>query len=211
MSLLLHAITTAPEAPITIAGLRGEPLVNSAVGDAIVWWTSLHEDRPPFTREDLLANHHIVSSIFAQVAACLPARFPTFVASEEALVAQLPDVQLRLEGVRDACELAVTATWLTFPKEGPLTGTRYLQRRARLERLADEVEQSAGADLLEARRTIRPSDNIAVSLALLIKRGNAEAVIQRLPPTGPDVRILVNGPWPPYTFVDRSGTGKAQA
>jgi hypothetical protein len=207
VSRLLHAITTSPESPVEGEGLRGEPLVSSVVDDVSVWSTVLPEAVSPFTREDLLAHHRLVCAIFERVEACLPARFPTFLANEELLLDQLPRLQAQLERVRDACEVAVTAAWLASePVEGPWPGTRYLQRRARVEKLADELERLVGADLLEARRKVAPSEKVALSLALLVRRSTAGAVIRRITRRGPDVRILVNGPWPPYSFVDGPGS-----
>jgi Gas vesicle synthesis protein GvpL/GvpF len=207
VSRLLHAITTSPEDRVEIDGLRGEPLVSSVVDGVSVWSTVLPDDVSPFTGEDLLAHHRVVCAIFERVAACLPARFPTFLTSEEPLLDQLPRLQAQLERVRDACEIAVTAAWLAGePVEGPRPGTRYLQRRARLEKLADDLERTVGTDLLEARRKVALSEKVALSLALLVNRTTAGAVIQRITRSGPDVRILVNGPWPPYSFVDGPGS-----
>jgi hypothetical protein len=54
---------------------------------------------------------------------------------------------------------------------------------------------------VDSRRQICPSKDVAVTLALLVPRGNADSVKRSLPRAASDVRILVNGPWPPYTFA----------
>jgi hypothetical protein len=43
---------------------------------------------------------------------------------------------------------------------------------------------------------------VALSAALLVPRASAENVRKRIARTEQDVRILINGPWPPYTFAD---------
>src|SRR5262249_38252192 len=109
MSLLLHAITTLKaDVPIPVVdagGLRGEPLVTVEVRGLVAWATRLEADAP-FTREDVLNHHRVVSQVFEGVEACLPARFPTLVEGEDALRAQVDaraDALARqLESVRGA-------------------------------------------------------------------------------------------------------------
>jgi hypothetical protein len=67
--------------------------------------------------------------------------------------------------------------------------------------LADDLERELADVLLEARRQLCPSASVALSCALLLPVRQAEAARQRIPRSAADVRILVNGPWPPYTFA----------
>jgi len=211
VSLLLHAITTPADAPAAAT-------VCLNVGGMTAWYTALPTDTGPFTKEDMLEHHRVVSQIFNRVDACLPARFPTLVADEDELRSQLEakaDVlAAQLGVVRGACEIAVTAVWTVEPADDQLEavppGRRYLLRRASSERrrqradqLADSLEQAAGQDVLQARRRVCPSAQVALSLALLLRRTTADNVRERLGrDLGEDVRILVNGPWAPYTFAD---------
>ena len=100
-----------------------------------------------------------------------------------------------------------------------MPGTRYLLerqqalagsdlRRARATELADEIERVAGADLVAVRRQVCPSATVAISSALLAPQASARNLIARLLGMHNGLRILVNGPWPPYTFAD---TGKWEA
>src|SRR5262249_46704701 len=190
----------------------------------VAWATRLEADAP-FTREDVLNHHRVVSQVFEGVEACLPARFPTLVEGEDALRAQVDaraDALARqLESVRGACELAVTAAWTTPEPTDEATvatpGRRYLlqrassqRRRDQATRLADTLECLAGEDMLQSRRMVCPSAGVALSLALLLRRASAEKLRERLArQLGGDVRILVNGPWAPYSFADaRSITGR---
>jgi hypothetical protein len=227
VSLLLHAITKLKaDAPVgEVVGVRGERLVTIEVRGLAAWVTWLKVDSTPFTREDMWDHHRVVSQVFEGVEACLPARFPTLVEGEGALRAQVDEraeaLARQLELVRDACELAVTAAWTTPEPtdEGneATPGRRYLlrlassqRRRERAASLADSLERLAGEEVLQSRRMVCPSVRVALSLALLLRRASAEKLRERLArQLSSDVRILVNGPWAPYTFADaRSITGR---
>jgi hypothetical protein len=223
VSLLLHAISPKPEQDSTPgAGLRGLPLVRVDADGLSAWVTSLPVDEAPFSREDVLAGHDVVNAVFEWTKSCLPARFPTVVADEETLRGRLSErreeLRQRLELVSGACELAVTAAWLTDEKSSPdiradTPGRRYMlqrqamlagseRRRARACELADALGQLLGSELRQAQRRVCPSAEVALSLALLVDRVGAEDVRERLSLySTQDVRILVNGPWPPYSFA----------
>jgi gas vesicle protein GvpL/GvpF len=225
MPLLLQAITPrlAEPAASAVRGFHGYALARVEAEDLTAWASVVPEELGPLTRADVLEHHRVVGEVFELVNACLPARFPTTLADEAALqallVAKLTDVRNALARVRGCAELAVTAAWTTAQEE-PLTperastpGRRYLLERqaalagserrfARARALADELEACAGADLVDARRRLCPSSDIALSLALLVRRSAAEHLDARLPRAAEDVRILVNGPWPAYTFAD---------
>ena len=185
------------------------------------WATELSNGDAAFTRGDLLAHHDLVSAIFARAQAILPARFPTIFDSVDAVTdrlrAQEVDLKSQLDRVRGRCELALTILWttadeptVTVAAETP--GRNYLEqrqlafagsdrRRARARELADEVERLARPNLVTVRHSIIPSERVALSSALLVPRSHAVEVRARLVRTEQDVRILVNGPWPPYTFA----------
>ncbi len=223
MPLLLQAITTPPDAADLLDGLRGGRLISVMHADLVGWATELPHDDAAFNREDLLEHHRLISNIDRRVAACLPARFPTWFRDTEALSARLrsqkDQLLAQLDQVRGCCELAVTALWTVADEAveaAPTPGTpgrRYLMerrvaiagsdsRRARAMRLADELEQTIGAELVRAQRQVCPSATVALSSALLVRRSDAQQLLSRLQRTDQDVRILVNGPWPPYTFAD---------
>jgi hypothetical protein len=185
----------------------------------VTTWTSEWSGLREFTREDVLDHHRVVGEVFAQVEACLPARFPTVVdaARLESLVAEKhANFESQLDKVRGRCELAITATWTTPEEPASVSaeispGRRYLlerqrslsvseRRRARASELADRIEREVDV-ACDSHRQLCPSPTVALSLALLVPKSTAEAIKARLPRTGPDVRILVNGPWPPYTFA----------
>jgi hypothetical protein len=173
-----------------------------------------------FGRADLLAHHDIISGLAAQMDV-LPARFPTWLADEETVRSDLDrrrgDLVAALERVHGRVELAVTAVWTAAPDEIPpeadTPGRKYLlarqqafsgsdQRRERARALADQTERLIGSDLVEIQHQVCPSATMALSSAVLVPRESAENVKARLAREEHDVRILINGPWPPYTFAD---------
>jgi hypothetical protein len=225
VSLLLHAITAPPEtssSDLGVQGLRHDPLTRTDVAGLACWSTTLEApaDGTSFTRQDLLDHHRVVTEVFARVEACLPARFPTVLDSArlEALVAERDgSLRRQLEAVRGACELAITAAW-TAPEATPpipsvgTPGTRYLrqrqneltasaQRRARAEELGALLRDRVANRAREVQIAICPSREVALSAALLVSRVDAEEVLRQVPRAARDVRILLNGPWPPYTFA----------
>jgi hypothetical protein len=221
MKLLVHALTTAEVLAEIPSGLRAQVLVRIDEDWVTAWATQFAQVSAEFGRADLLEHHQIVSRLHAQLEGCLPARFPTWVADEEALRADLrrrqAELSRALERVRGLCELAITPVWTApaleeTPAEATTPGTRYLlerrralagseRRRERARELADEIERLAGADLAAVRRQVCPSPAVALSSALLAPRARAVELMARLPRTQDGVRILVNGPWPPYTFA----------
>jgi hypothetical protein len=222
--LLLHAITTVDPNPPDkndAAGLGGRRLTHITAGD-LVAWASEFDDQPSadqFTRADLLEHHDIISRLHARLQACLPARFATWLTDDADLLRRAEPLTAALERVRDRSELAVTALWTSAgddddpPPEAKTPGTRYLRgrqhefagsdrRHERARELADEIERTVGSELVEATRSVCPSPSVALSAALLVPRAAASDLKNRLLRERPGVRILVNGPWPPYTFAD---------
>ena len=239
MRLLLHAITTSDlqrSDENDLAGLGGRRLVRIEAGSLVAWASEF--DRQPsvdqFTRADLLEHHEIISRLHAQVDACLPARFATWLSGDADLKRRARPLTVALERVRGRAELAITALWTspvdddgppleTTPTEATTPGTqpevstpgtRYLRApparvcwlgpppRASPRELADEIERTVGDELVEATRSVCPSPTVALSAALLVPRAAASELKNRLLRERPGVRILVNGPWPPYTFAD---------
>jgi hypothetical protein len=189
--------------------------------DLFAYASCLDAPAEHFGRADLLAHHAIISGLAAQTDV-LPARFPTWLADEESMRGELgrrrTDLVEALERVRGRVEIALTAIWTSpaekeAPPEAATPGRWYLlgrqqavtgsdRRRARARELADEIERLVGDDLVDVRHLLCPSATVALSSALLVPRARAENIKSCLTRTAHDVRILINGPWPPYTFAD---------
>lgn len=212
MRLLLRAIT-----PRTEAAAAG--LVRIDQGELSAWASAAASDT--FTREDLLQHHRLISVLFDRETAILPARFPSVLEDadqlRERLRARHDALVAQLNHVRGCCEFAVTVVWASGEQTRPTAhvetpGWRYMlerqaalagsdKQRQRGHELSEWVEHSVGEDLIEARHRVCPSAPIALSSAVLVRRASANHVRARLVQSEHDVRILVNGPWPPYTFA----------
>lgn len=142
-----------------------------------------------------------------------------------------------LERLGDKVELSVTMLWIAPPAddttmamsraevaaESTGAGARYLQARAgelRRERelsekanaAACEVDQVVGSFALERRLKLSPTPRIAFRAAYLLDElgvGAFRAAFEAIRQARSDLRGLLTGPWPPYTFVrqreDESG------
>ncbi len=198
--------------------MRGRPLIALTVADLTAWATETPLEA--WTRDDLLAHHALVVRIDAAANGCLPARFATPV-TEVLLRERYADLARALDRVEGCAELAVTVVRGRPAPAGEASdarpndtvqtggatppGTAYLRTRAATmalaRRLAEQLDAAAGQELIEADHRLAPSNAVLLSSALLVERAAAEAVKARLPRVSDDVRILVHGPWPPYSFA----------
>ena len=222
MTLLAHAIAAAPPATLSGEGLRGRPLSWSEAGDLGLWSTEWAPDIK-LERPDALEHHRLVERICA-AQSCLPVRFGTAFATSDDARASLDKraVALRaaLGRVAGKSELALTLLWRESPgplpietAEGP--GRRYMEarraefaareaRRARAESMVDRVVAELAIDRQLVWHETCTSDNVAVSLAVLVPTERAaerKAELEGVAARFPDVITVVNGPWPPYTFA----------
>ena len=225
MTLLAHAIAAAPPASISHEGLRGRPLSWSEAGGLGLWSTEWAPDIK-LERPDALAHHLLVERICA-AQPCLPVRFGTaFGTADEArasLDKRAAALHAALARVAGKSELALTLLWsdtsaASAPPPVPEAkgpGRRYMEtrrtefaereaRRARAESLVERVI----ADLAIERQLVWhetcTSENVAVSLAVLVPTEHAVALkgdLGRIAAGFTDVVPVVNGPWPPYTFA----------
>lgn len=177
------------------------------------------------SRKNALAHHEVVRSITEQITP-LPARFGTLVTAEQlrnyvsthqqAIKSQLAHVRGRVEmTVRMIRTIAGKDTPKPSNEVGP--GTAFLLEK-RKELLGDEAEAAQKAELSawlretlgnlikEEKIALTPSQTVILARAdHLIERVNvpeyrtkmAQAVAER-----PEIRFMVSGPWPPYSFAN---------
>jgi hypothetical protein len=219
MSLLLRAIVAVADQPVASAvGLRAVPAARVAA------LASPWDGARAAGEAELIEHHRVVQAVFER-AACLPARFGSVFGDESALRARLvereEDLASRLAALGHRCELAVTCAWrdkgiaFAAPREAMATGRAYLERglersRARhdRERRAGEIVDALLAELPVDRAFVRheacPRPAVAVSMSLLVTRDEIGGIASRLERLGarlPDVTVVVQGPWAPYTFA----------
>jgi len=187
------------------------------------WATAWEGGRPELAREELFAHHRLVEAL----SPCLPVRFGTWAADEAVLAEllrareeELLDALARVEGRR---ELAVTALWREPSAPGPAPetlavgpGRRFLEERraagralarreTRARELSERLTEALGLPPEAVKHRRCPSAAVALSSAFLVPAEGATALGERLVGVGegfPEVRLLVHGPWPPYSFVE---------
>ena len=143
-----------------------------------------------------------------------------------------------LERLGEKLEMSLTALWSVTPggdapataatDEGATTGGgaggQYLRARAAAARrddvsrerawmVAQVLDRVLGGLALDRRVSLLPTPRIAVRTAYLVEPGGVGAFregFEAVRPGRGDLRLLLTGPWPPYSFVTRpAGEGGA--
>lgn len=222
MTLLAHAIAAAPPATFSHEGLRGRRLAWSEAGDLGLWSTEWAPDIK-LERPDALEHHRLVERICA-AQPCLPVRFGTAFATSDDARASLDKraaaLHLALARVAGKSELALTLLWRAALAARPIEtavgpGRQYMEarraefaareaRRARAESLVAQVIAELAIERQLVWHETCTSDNVAVSLAVLVPTERApdrKAQLEQIAAQFADVIPVLNGPWPPYTFA----------
>ena len=225
MTLLAHAIALAPAAGIERVGIRARPLIWSERAGLGVWSTEWDASMK-LASGDAFAHHHLLERI-AEAQPCLPMRFGTTFASgaaaEVALERRASALRAALARVAGKQELAVTLLWkaraepAVFSSSGEgRPGRRFLEekrarfvaadaRRSRAAALAESLIAELAADQALVWHEICTSEDVAVSLAVLVPSERAAEMRsdleRRAAALGDDVTAMVSGPWPAYSFA----------
>lgn len=233
---LAHAITRRRTGGPDV-GLRGQVLRWIDGGELGVWVTEWSETSA-LTRDDAFAHHDLVAVLCAD-GPCLPVRFGTWLASEDAARRSLEEgadrFSVAVDRLGDRQEVAVTLLWTdeppvvarpvppdptapTHPGRSFLDRKRAShvvgdERRRTAEGLAMRLAAALASDQADVRHETCPSAEVALSMSLLARRDEAGALKARATRAVaelPDVRGVVSGPWPPYSFTeDLVGVGVA--
>jgi hypothetical protein len=219
MTLLLRAIVAADD-----AGVSAELGLHAVSGTTVAALASPWSTTRAAGEAELLDHHRVVQAIFERVP-CLPARFGSVFADEDALrvslVGREVDLASQLARLGHRCELAITCAWRDARAAEPVrlvpatSGRDYLERgldRTRgarqRERRAEEILVRLMAELAIEPGFIRhrtcPRPAVAVSMSALVTRDEIDEITSRLERLGaqlPDVTTVVQGPWAPYTFA----------
>jgi hypothetical protein len=221
--LLAHAITRrstgGPE-----AGLRGLALEQIAAGELGLWAT-LWDGEPVLSRDDAFAHHDLVA-VLCDAGPCLPVRFGTWLNDEAAARRSLEAEQERFAAAVDRLgerrEVAITLLWRdAVSPEGrghavAPSGRAYLERQRAAHAITDERRKTADSlaerlrsqlavDQADARHESCPSAEVALSMSLLARRDEADALKARATAAVAAIdgmRGVVSGPWPPYSFTE---------
>jgi hypothetical protein len=197
-------------------------------------------DGVPTTMEALL-HHEVVVEAVRRQAPALPVRFGTVFRDTTALASALAEryevLSADLDRLGDKVELSVTALWppagddiirgweeVDAP-ENLTDGARYLQARiaqfrqeeaqrwhARL--IAEKLDARLGEHAIERGHSLRPTPHAAVRMTYLLNPSALvafRAAFDVLRHQEQEVRLLLTGPWPPYSFVTGTETPGAAA
>jgi gas vesicle protein GvpL/GvpF len=188
-------------------------------------------EAPAATAESLLRHEAVVEAVRAGGPA-LPVRFGTALADSDEVMRALAKHYDRLRDdlrrIGDKVEMGVSVLWRSTetPAGTPARGAdaegadrrpglAYLRARQveyrqaeavreRAQALAREVDTALQQLALEWRRSLCPSDRLALRDQYLLERERIDAferAFDELRRSHQEARFLLSGPWPPYSFV----------
>jgi len=226
------------EVPSDLTGIEDAELSTVAWGSLAVVASPLASSGLRLTTENVLRHAAVVEGMrqhgptlpvrFGTVVADAETLARALAERHDELVADLARLG-------DKAEFGLTALWDRPPvddgrsdwpgddeRAGDGPGTRYL--RARLARsrrdaarqeaarsITRELDAALGSRVLDRRCSIAPTDRLAVRATFLIEPTRFDACRQAIAEVRrrrPDLRVLVSGPWPPYSFVSRDQPGE---
>ena len=229
--LLVHALTRGKGAERPSEGVGGRTLRCVPGGRLGAWATAWEGGRPELAREELFAHHRLVEALSPCLPVRFGTWAADEAVLAELLRAREKEVLDALARVEGRRELAVTALWREPSAPGPATepsapgpapetlavgpGRRFLEERravgralarreTRARELSERLTEALGLPPEAVKHRRCPSAAVALSSAFLVPAEGATALGQRLVGVGegfPEVRLLVHGPWPPYSFV----------
>jgi len=224
MAVLPYCVfSSAAEVGLRGAGVRAAEL-KLAYCDELNAIYSEHAELDSPTKEDALAFHGVIESIFSRVAV-VPFRFPTLLASqaelEEHLRARHQNYSADLDRFRDLVQMELLICGLRAaekrPENGAAPGSEYLKMRGRdlrsLESAATATRGLLAGNIVDWRQSApapHPAKGEAVRCYALVERTRVGALRQRVPESiSAGTSITLSGPWPPAAFMQ--STAKALA
>ncbi len=210
----------------SISGISAAPVRLLKVEDLSVLVSDYEGDTLPVNRENALAHAAVVQSILDQTTP-LPCRFGTLVSERNLrsfLTTNKPAVADKLAHVRGCVEMNVKAIYpvpdleKVTAEQAPVgPGTAFLEEKRRAlgsdERFAAQradlsnllSKQLRGLTRAE-QITVRASDTgVLVAAAHLVERPAIQPYREKMAATRenrPELRFLISGPWPPYSFAN---------
>jgi hypothetical protein len=211
----------------TPRGISGLPVRIAKFQDLSAVVSVCRADALKVTRKNALTHHEVVRSITKQTTP-LPARFGTLVTVQQlsnyvsthrqAIKAKLAHVRGRVEMiVRINAHLITDTSQESKIEIVPGPGTAFLleKRReishdeagaAQKAQLSSWLREKLGDLIKEEKISLVPSQTIILARAdHLIERENVgeyRAKMARAVEERPEVRFMVSGPWPPYSFAN---------
>ena len=176
---------------------------------------------------EAVLHHEAVVEAVRKAGPALPVRFGTVfrdaASVTSALAQRYEQIVADLDRLGDKIELSLTALWaVPLPTEareplGSSAAARYLYARAaelrhdeamkeRARSAAHELDQILHGYVLEQRVSFCPTPRVALRTAYLLDAAGLDGfrdAFESIRATRADLRVLLTGPWPPYSFVRR--------
>lgn len=225
MGLYLYCLV--PEGvvpPATLRGIEDAPVEPHVAGQLTCWVSPV--SAPPEATLDRIRRHEaVVEAALAAGVTPVPLRWGQWAPSEAALAGTLRERQEAylnaLETVAGAVEFGVRVldpARASSPPPAPVgagAGTAYMRAllaraagqravEARGQEIAASFRAVLGAIIRQERIDALPSRHGVVSVAHLVARRREDeyrAGVQQVRRERPELRFLLTGPWPPYSFV----------
>ena len=226
--------------PPKLTGLDDRPLVAVPHGDLEAVVSETDRPTLQASAENVLRHETVVEGV-REMGPAIPVRFGTVLSHAEAVAGALSsryavlDEDLRRFG--DKIEMGLSALWDPPPETAVNElrnvdgsdlqgiGTRYMRTRllerrrdAQIRLRAEDLARSVNADLashaLDYTTKILPTPRLPLRVAYLMHPssvGDFQDAFAELPRQRTDVRFLLSGPWPPYSFVTRPDADERSA
>ncbi len=212
-----------------LKGIGGGPVEAIWCGALAAAVSAVAQPEIPPSADNVLRHEAVVEALH-HGGPSVPVRFGTVLPDADAVrrsvTLRREQLMEDLARVGDKQELGVTALWAERDEgdagpegaeelQGLASGTRYMLARFREHRREAELrERAAGIrrdmdrallpHALDVRSLVLPSPGIAVRATYLIEPGRIgrfERAFEELRLGCPELRMLLTGPWPPYSFV----------
>ena len=225
MGLYAYCVLPATHRPdASLIGLGGEGVVAITVEGLAVWVSSM--ERPQPSLEAVQAHNRVIEAAITEEVTPVPLRFGQWLEDEPALrlalAAHAAQHHARLQQFSGCLEFGLR---LIEPASEPkaqdvhpvqvTSGFEYMQALRERSRMAEQERQHAGQVHARIRESLQelvraeqvqdePTAHSVITLAHLVARPHFDeyrARARQLREQLPALRLLLSGPWPPYSFA----------
>ena len=210
-----------------LSGITNAPVRVLKAEDFAVLVSDLDVDAVPVTKENALDHAAVVRSILHRTTP-LPFRFGTLVSEQQLksyIGARKPALDAKLAHVRGCVEMSVkiicdpsTDNELTEREtdkaEG--AGARFLAQKRReilgsdfrateVQKISTWLQETVSGLTRDEQVMLRSSQRLFLSAAHLVERSKIEQYRSKITESRvkrPELRFLLSGPWPPYSFAN---------
>jgi Gas vesicle synthesis protein GvpL/GvpF len=226
MKLYAYCLAEGLDQLGSISGISSAPVRLLQVADLSVLVSDYDGETIPVTREHALSHAAVVQSVLDQTTP-LPCRFGTLVSEQHLrnfLTTNKPAIATKLAHVRGCVEMNVKVIYPVPDLEnvtdeqaqvGP--GTAFLEEKRRAlggdERFADQradlsnlLSKHLSSLTRDEQISVRASDTgVLMAAAHLVESPQIQRYREKMATardTRPELRFLISGPWPPYSFAN---------